>query len=221
MALFAKRMGKKAAPFRDSEQCEDGRGYTWWTTFVKATVMRLIIFLVLLCSGVAVHAHQDETLAPVEGIDCEHPPKEAVMALPGVLGEAGRVICLPDGHRIVSSKAWIWRYTGSFFSMPSVPALAHADTQGMKPPFYFRKVSTEELSADDTRTRSDQLAQQLVTYNPETTPASMSIVKAENNYGHVTEIFIPMRNEHSGWAIVCTPECQPDYVILINKRQSN
>ena len=49
----------------------------------------------------------------------------------------------------------------------------------------------------------------------------MTIVKAENNYGHVTEIFMPMLSETSGWAIVCAPECEPGYVILISKREPN
>lgn len=183
--------------------------------------MGRIIFTILLCAGVVAFAHQDEPVAEAGGLDCEHPPKEAVTVLPGLLGEAGRLICLPAGQRIVANQTWSWHYSGSFFNTPNIPAHAHIAARGMTPPFYFKKVWAEELSPDEADKRSALLSKQIVTYQPDTKISGMTIVRAENNYGHVTEIFMPMQSEKLGWAIVCAPECQPDYVIVISKLESN
>jgi len=180
-----------------------------------------IIFFILLCAGVAAFAHQDEPVTEVGAYDCEHPPEAAIKALPGLLGDAGRLVCMREGQRIVASKAWSWRFSGSFFSTPAVPAYAHVDSQAMTPPFYFKKVWKEELDGDEAAKRSEQLSKQIVTYRPAKEITGMTIVRAENNYGHVTEIFMPMQSETEGWAIVCAPECQPDYVILISKLEAN
>ena len=180
-----------------------------------------IIFLIMLCAGVAAFAHQDEPVAEAVGFDCKHPPEGAVKSLPGLLGEAGRLVCMPVGQQIVASQTWSWRFSGSFFNQPNVPAYAHIDSQGEVPPFYFRRVWAEELTAEQADKRSAELAKQLVTYTPDSALAGMTIVKAENNHGHVTEIFMPMHSENNGWAIVCAPECEPGYVILISKREPN
>ncbi len=179
------------------------------------------LFLVLLCAGVAAFAHQDDPVAGHAGFDCEHPPQDAVTTLPGVLGEAGQIMCMPTGQRIVASPEWTWRYTGSFFNVPNVPSFAHSDSQLETPPFYFKKVSAEELNGEEADRRSAALAQQIETYRPGNSISSMTIVKAENNYGHITEIVMPMKSRNDGWAIVCAPQCQPDYVIIIRKREPN
>ena len=180
-----------------------------------------IIFFIMLCAGIAAFAHQDEPVAEVGAYDCEHPPESAIKVLPGLLGEAGRLVCMQEGQRIVASQAWSWRYSGSFFNTPTVPAYAHIESQEMVPPFYFKKVWVEELSSDEAGKRSEQLSKQIATYRPGNKIAGMTIVKAENNYGHVTEIFMPMQSENKGWAIVCAPECQPGFVILISKLEPN
>ena len=180
-----------------------------------------IIFAILLCAGATALAHQDGAVVETDQLDCEHPPEGAITELPGLLGVTGRIVCMPGGQTIIASETWSWRYTGSFFNMPNVPAFAHADSQGKGPPYFFRDVGVEKLSAEEASKRSAELEQQLVTYRPETSLAEMSIVKAENNHGDVTRIFMAMESEKNGWAIVCTPECQPDYVILINKLEPN
>jgi hypothetical protein len=180
-----------------------------------------IIFSILLYVGTAAFAHQDEPATERPPYDCEHPPEAAVTALPGLLGEAGRLVCMPEGQRIVANQAWSWRYSGSFFNSPDVPAYAHIASREMMPPYFFKKVWVEELSAEEADKRSEQLSEQIVTYRPAKKIAAMTIVKAENNYGHVTEIFMPMESKTKGWAIVCTPECGPGFVILISKLEPN
>ncbi len=181
-----------------------------------------IAFLVLLFSGIAAFAHPEGEPAPdIGAYDCEHPPEAAIEALPGLLGKTGRLVCMREGQRIVASQEWSWRYSGSFFNTPTVPAYAHADTKTLRPPFYFKKVWEEKLTGDEADRRSEQLSEQIVTYRPGEKISAMTIVKAENNYGHITEIFMPMQSEDKGWAIVCAPECAPEYVIVISKLQEN
>jgi hypothetical protein len=186
-----------------------------------ATMIARILFFILLCAGISAFAHPDGAETQVNTYDCQHPPETAVTELPGLLGEAGKLMCFQSGQRIVASKTWSWRYSGSFFNSPNVPAHAHAAARGMMPPFYFKKVWVEELSREEADQRSEQLSRQIDIYRPAKRIAGMTIVKAENNYGQVTEIFMPMQSETEGWAIVCAPECQSDYVIVISKLEPN
>jgi len=178
------------------------------------------IFSVLLCTAVAASAHQDESETDVSALDCAHLPETAVTAIPGMIGQAGRLVCIQGVQRIVANQGWSWRYSGSFFNTPNIPAHAHIDSQGMTPPFYFKAIRLEKLSSDEANIRSAQLSEQIVTYRPGNKIAGMSIVEVENNYGNVTEIFMPMQSDNSGWMIVCTPDCQPDYVIVISKLEA-
>jgi hypothetical protein len=63
------------------------------------------------------------------------------------------------------------------------------------------------------------LQEQLETYRPKHAPVEMSVTDATNNYGRSITIYVAMESEDSGWLVVCAPQCRPDYVILVNKRQ--
>jgi len=157
----------------------------------------------------------------MSGYDCEHPPADAVTELPGIIGSIGRLACLPPGPAILANQGWTWRYPGSFFDLPQIPAYAHEDSMGIAPPFYFTKLSTRELSADDAARRSDELKQQVETYRPKTAPVKMTIADATNNHGKSITVYAVMESETNGWLVVCTPQCRLDYVILVNKLQAN
>ena len=109
---------KQGQPGCDLKVLLHGRGYTWQIINRGQTMMVRIIFLIVMCAGVAAFAHQDEPVAEAVGFDCEHPPEGAVKSLPGLLGEAGRLVCMQSGQRIVASQAWSWRYSGSFLNTP-------------------------------------------------------------------------------------------------------
>ena len=179
--------------------------------------------IALLLSGVTVfgYAHQDEANNAASGYDCEHPPADAVTDLPGLLGTVGRLVCLPGGPGIVANEGWSWRYTGSYFDVPMIVGYAHQDSAGMAPPFFFTQLSAQELTADEAARHSEDLAKAVETYRPEGSPSAMSVIEATNNYGLGIKAFLAMQSETNGWLIVCTPECRPDYVILINKLQRN
>lgn len=184
--------------------------------------MKRIIALLLLCSGAFAYAHQGEEQAASAGaFDCEHPPADAVTALPEPLLDVGRFTCLPGGQAIAAAKPWTWRYTGSYFDMPLVPASAHRDSAGLAPPFYFHHLSVHDLAPDEAGRQNEVLKQTIVTYRPESDLVGMTRIEAENNYGQVVTMYMPMQTEDKGWLIVCTPECRPDYVIILNKLQKN
>ncbi|KPK30061.1 MAG: hypothetical protein AMJ66_09830 [Betaproteobacteria bacterium SG8_40] len=179
--------------------------------------------IAILLAGVTVFAkaHQGETEAPQTAYDCEHPPADAVEEIPGILGVAGGMSCLPAGPAIHADPTWIWRYTGSFFDVPTIPGYAHVDSASMLPPFYFTGLSLRELSAEEAAQRSEQLAREVETYRPAGPIARMQTIDAVNNYGRSIAIHVAMESENNGWVLVCTPNCQPNYVILIEKRKRN
>ena len=186
-----------------------------------AFAVKSILVALAACSALLAHAHQEATSDAPSGYDCEHPPTDAVTDLPGLLGAVGRLVCLPAGPGILANQGWTWRYTGSFFEMPAIPAHAHVDSAGMAPPFYFTEVSARELSADEAAGVSDDLAKEVETYRPTGSLAGMTVVDAVNNYGKGITVFMPMQSETDGWLIVCTPQCRSDYVIVVSKLQRN
>ncbi|HUU73611.1 MAG TPA: hypothetical protein VMW70_13365 [Burkholderiales bacterium] len=183
--------------------------------------MKILTAMILASAAVFAHAHEGGTQTPQTGYDCEHPPSDAVAQVPGLLGTAGRLVCLPTGPAIYADGAWTWRYTGSFFDLPLIPGYAHVDSASMLPPFYFTGLSVRELSAEEAVQRSESLAQEVETYRPEGALKRMEIVDAVNNYGRSIKVYVAMESDDNGWVVVCTPECQPSYVILIEKRKPN
>ncbi len=188
---------------------------------VGTRAVKTIVVLISACVALLAHAHQDEAANPVPGYDCEHPPADAVTDLPGLLGTVGRLVCLPPGPGILANQGWTWRFTGSFFELPSIPAHVHVDSAEMTAPFYFTELSARELSAGEAARVSDDLVQEVETYRPAGSLASMTVVDATNNYGRSITVFMSMESEDKGWLIVCTPKCRSDYVIIVSKLQSN
>ena len=183
--------------------------------------MTAMVVILSACFVLLAHAHQDEVPAATRGYDCEHPPADAVTDLPGLLGTVGRFACLPAGPGILANQGWTWRYTGSFFELPSIPAHAHRDSAGMPPPFYFTELSVRDLSASEAAQVSDKLRSEVETYRPGSSLAGMTVVDAINNYGRSITVFMPMESEENGWLIVCTPQCRSDYVIIVSKLEPN
>ncbi|UCH49892.1 MAG: hypothetical protein JSU95_09105 [Betaproteobacteria bacterium] len=186
-----------------------------------ARASKTMVVLLSACFAWFVQAHQEEVTEATTAYDCEHPPADAITVLPGLLGAVGRLACLPAGPGILANQGWTWRYTGSFFELPMIPAHAHEDSTGMVPPFYFTELSARELSADEAARVSDDLVKVVETYRPGSSLASMTVVDAINNYGRSITVFMPMHTEEKGWLIVCTPKCRSDYVIIVSKLRPN
>jgi hypothetical protein len=196
--------------------------YTGGTTkYPGGRILKKLIAIILASAAVLAHAHQGDSEIPQAGYDCEHPPEDAVAELPGILGTAGRMICLPAGPSIHADLSWLWHYTGSFFDLPSIPGYAHVDSASMLPPFYFTDISMREVRGEEAARRSEELAEAVETYRPGAPLQYMQIIDATNNYGRSISINVAMETENNGWLVVCTPQCQPNYVIVIKKRKSN
>ncbi len=183
--------------------------------------MRRIAVLALVCVTALAGAHQEGVSGLSAAYDCEHPPTDAVVQLPAKLGVVGRLVCLPAGPGILANHGWSWRYTGSFFELPTITAYAHVDSAGMPAPFYFTRLSARDLSNGEAAKLSAQLQRDIATYQPDGVPAAMSVFEVVNNYGRRITVFMPMESKENGWLIVCTPECRADYVILVNRLLPN
>ncbi len=183
--------------------------------------LKKLIAVLLAAVTAFAQAHQGEAEAPSTVYDCEHPPADAAEEIPGILGVAGRMFCLTAGPAIHPDGSWTWRYTGSFFDVPTIPGYAHVDSASMLPPFYFTGFSLQAFSGEEAAQRSEELAMQVETYRPAGPIGRMEIIDAVNNYGRSIRIHVAMESENNGWVLVCTPNCQPNYVILIAKRQRN
>lgn len=188
-------------------------------------MLKCIIAALLAGTAALAWAHQEgaesNSADQPGGYDCEHPPADAVTELPGLLGTVGRMGCLPAGPGVLAGSGWSWRYTGSFFDLPTIPAYAHDEAAGLQPPFYFTRLSARELSGAAVAERNEQLQQMVETYRPQRLPDRMVAFDATNNYGQSFSAYLAMETDTNGWLVVCTPKCRPDYVILVNKLQPN
>jgi hypothetical protein len=184
--------------------------------------VKIVIALLLACTATVVLAHQgEESGAQQMGYDCEHPPADAITALPAAISQMARLSCLPVTQAIVAGGAWRWRYSGTFFEMPYVPAHGHSDSMGLAPPFYFKKITARELDAAQATQRSAELAGDIPTFRPAGAITSMSYVDAVNNYAQIIRMIVAMESDTRGWMLVCAPECRADYVIVLEKLQQH
>jgi hypothetical protein len=188
-----------------------------------------IRFMALLCgvafsgslilgAAVPAGAHSESEGGPGYAlIDCDHPAKEVVTELPPEIAASGYIQCTPSMQMIVSNGAWNWRYPGSFFDRPFIPAYAPQASQGQGGARYFTRFETRELDAGEIRERHEKFAAELPTYREKALPSRILQLVAINDLGHELDAYFGFRSERDGWVVLCTPTCATENMFLIEK----
>jgi hypothetical protein len=174
---------------------------------------------VLICgaiSPVAAHSESEDSPGP-SLIDCEHPGKNVATELPPEIAASGYLQCTPSMHMIVANGTWNWRYPGSFFDRPFIPAYAPLASQGQGGTRFFTRFETRELDAAEIRTRHEKFAAELPTYREKEVPARILQLVAINDLGHELDAYFGFRSERAGWVVLCTPACATENMFLIEK----
>jgi hypothetical protein len=120
-------------------------------------------------------------------------------------------------HMIVANGTWNWRYPGSFFDRPFIPAYAPKASQGKAGARFFTRFETRELAPEEIRARHEQFAAELPTYPDAAPPARMLQLVAVNDLGHELDAYYGFRSERDGWVVLCTPACATENMFLIEK----
>jgi hypothetical protein len=176
----------------------------------------LPLLLLLLASQVCAHA---EAEAPAGAIlDCEHPPANLIHALPEQVAMAATVICTPSAQMIVASEGWSWRFPGSYFDRPSIPAYSPIESRSQAGGRYFTGFKATELSAGEIRKLHESFVKTLVTYPDASPPTRIVKLAARNDQGRPMDAYFGFRSPSEGWVALCAPDCAPEFFFLINRQ---
>lgn len=181
--------------------------------FMSLRYLPLLLLLVVLRAS----AHS-ETQPPAAGIlDCEHPPENLTHALPEQVAMAATVICTPSAQMIVAGNGWVWRFPGSFFDRPSIPAYSPVESRPEAGGRYFIGFKATELSAGEIRKLHETFARTLATYTDPSPPARIVKLVARNDQDRPMDAYFGFRSMSEGWVAVCAPDCVSEFFFLINR----
>jgi hypothetical protein len=182
--------------------------------------IRLLLWSMVLSSGLAI-AHVDGEVEGEVGeklIDCEHPPANLKTAVPQVISSVAAIACTPVAQRIHAARGWTWRYPANFFQVPSIPAFSPLESRNEPAGRFFTGFDIVELDAAQLNERHQWFAQNVVTYPGSQVPTKIIKLVASNDLGHSFDAFFGFRTDKEGWVVLCAPECAPEFVFLMQKR---
>ena len=177
---------------------------------------RVFWFCLWFAAAQALAQSEGEASGPAL-LDCEHPPQSLATVLPVQVANVASIECNPSAQTIVARDGWNWRYPGSYFDRPIIPAYAPMDSRHSGGPRYFTEFRATELTAADARKRHETFAKDLPTYRETAPPVRLVKLVAHNDLGHELNAYFGFRSDGEGWVVLCAPECAPEYLFLMKK----
>ena len=175
--------------------------------------------LLLLVVALRAFAHSEAEVPAANILDCEHPPRNLVRVLPKQLGKTATVICTPSAQMIVAGEGWAWRFPGSYFDRPSIPAYSPLASRPQAGGRYFTRFKATELSNGEIKMLHDTFVKTLVTYPDAQPPARIVKLVARNDQGHLMDAYFGFRSHSDGRVALCAPACAPEFYFLINRHE--
>lgn len=173
----------------------------------------------LMTTTAVVHAHGNDAPTPIGAMDCGQPPENARRKLPAPIDQWALIDCSPLGTKLIAAPGWQWRFPNSWFDRPDAPAWApdaSIDAPGAK---YFVDFDARVLEGAEAAEQHARLAAAVPAYRDAVpaVPARIHRLDVENNLGHEMVIWFSAATPNDLWAILCTPQCRPDYAFIIHK----
>ena len=163
-------------------------------------------------------AHSDSN-APSDGaLDCERPPKNMAQVLPKKIADIASIVCTPSAQVIVAQEGWVWRFPGSFFDRPSIPAFSPIESRPNAGGRYFVGFSVNELSGADMKKLHENFTRTLATYAGTAPPERIVKLVARNDHGHSMDAYFGFNSRNQGWVALCAPDCAPEMFFLTNRQ---
>jgi hypothetical protein len=153
-------------------------------------------------------------------IDCSKLPEGAVTKAPAPVAQWTRIDCRPIGQLLTQQPGWQWRYSGSFTQEVMVAAIMGSTAEEGGGARYFRDVSVSSQSGEQLAELDRYLKQSVVSYAfiaGDETPRAGYTLRAVNDVLDTITVHFMERTEGDLWAVVCTPECRPENVFLVQK----
>ena len=181
---------------------------------------RFLLWGIVLSSGLAM-AHLDgegEEEAGQKLIDCDHPPAELKKILPPEISSVATLGCTPGAQHIHAAKGWVWRFPANFFQVPTIPAYSPVDSRSEPAGRFFTGFEVVALGPTQLSERHKWFTENVVTYPKSGVPAKIIKLVATNDLGHSLDAYVGFRTDREGWVVLCAPECAPEFVFLMQKR---
>jgi hypothetical protein len=179
--------------------------------------MSRYLLLLCLCVSSWVFAHAGESSEASDAlIDCENPPAKLKNTLPAKIGEVASIDCTPTAQSIVAKEGWTWRFPGSYFDRPSIPAYSPIESRPNPAGRYFVRFKERELKPAEIAERH-QAFRKLATYTESAPPKQLIKLIATNDQGQNMDAYFGFVSAKRGWVILCAPECAPEFLFLMQK----
>ncbi len=176
--------------------------------------------LLTLPLGASAHSDSDhDAAADVGFFDCDHAPAGTLMTLPVPMDSWATLECTSAGQKLVAKLPWQWRFPASWLNRPELPAWAPAASFTLPGPKHFVKMEVVELDAQGIDAAHEKLMRDSATYrfHVETRPKAMHRMTVLNSLGHTMDVYFPTVSDDLRWAILCVPDCRPEYAFLIER----
>jgi len=175
----------------------------------------LLLLLLVVAMQVPAHAYAQ---APDGGLlDCEHPPKNLARTLPRQIAASATILCMPSAQMIVARDGWAWRFPGSFFDRPSIPAYSPVESRAEAGGRYFTGFKATELSGGEISKLHERFVKTLATYADKKPPARVVKLVARNDQGYSMDAYFGFKSRTEGWVALCAPDCTPEFFFLTNR----
>jgi len=124
-----------------------------------------------------------------------------------------------DCNQFISNNDdWIWRYPNSYFDRPFISAFSPRTRKAEPGIRFFRRISAYEADAAERQEAYETIFKNLRNFPDKQAPKKMIRMDTVNDIKDETQIYFGFNSEDAGWAVVCAPDCGPEYFFLIEKR---
>lgn len=124
-----------------------------------------------------------------------------------------------DCNQFISSNSdWNWRYPNSYFDRPFISAFSPRSRKAEPGMRFFRRIAAYEVQGQDIQDAYDNIFIKLKNFPEKQLPKRLIRMDTVNDIKDETHIWFGFSSEDKGWAVVCAPECAPEYLFIIEKR---
>jgi hypothetical protein len=183
------------------------------------------LFLAGVCclAGASASAHEDAGHQAPPILDCDDPPEQAARVVPPPIANWTQLDCVPAGQVLIQAEDWVWRYPGSFTDRPSVPAWMSADPGVSGEPRYFTSITVRQAGAEEAHRLNQRFVKSMIELPAAAGAAAarerIYVLIAQSNLGEKLEVNFVYRSDQDIWAIPCAPDCRPEQLFHIYRRQ--
>jgi len=119
---------------------------------------------------------------------------------------------------ISNNEDWVWRYPNSYFDRPFVSAFSPRTRKAEPGIRFFRRLSAYEVDDAGSKQAYESIFKKIQNFPDSQPPKRLIRMDTINDIKDETQVWFGFNSQDKGWAVVCAPDCAPEYFFLIEKR---